>query len=92
MGARREAAGRAGFQVVDLPRAATLLAQGAGRLIRTAADRGVVAVLDPRLATASYGPALVKALPPMRRTRDRAEAVAFLRGIHAEATGAVALS
>ena len=92
MGARREAAGRAGFQVVDLPRAATLLAQGAGRLIRTAADRGVVAVLDPRLATASYGPALVKALPPMRRTRDRAEAVAFLRGIHAEATGAVAVS
>ena len=92
MGARREAAGRAGFQVVDLPRAATLLAQGAGRLIRTAADRGVVAVLDPRLATASYGPARVKALPPMRRTRDRAEAVAFLRGIHAEATGAVAVS
>jgi ATP-dependent DNA helicase DinG len=89
MAARREAAGRAGFQIVDLPRAATLLAQGAGRLIRTASDRGVVAVLDPRLATASYGPTLVKALPPMRRTRDRAEAEAFLRGIHAEATAAV---
>ena len=85
MAARREAAGREGFQVVDLPRAATLLAQGAGRLIRTATDRGVVAVLDPRLAKASYGPALVRALPPMRRTRDRAEAEAFLRGIHAEA-------
>jgi len=92
MAARREAAGRAGFQVVDLPRAATLLAQGAGRLIRTAADRGVVAVLDPRLATASYGPALVKALPPMRRTRDRAQAEAFLRGIHAEATSVVPVS
>jgi ATP-dependent DNA helicase DinG len=89
MAARREAAGRAGFQQVDLPRAATLLAQGAGRLIRTATDRGVVAVLDPRLAKASYGPTLVKALPPMRRTRDRAEAEAFLRGIHAEATGAL---
>ncbi|MGA3351993.1 MAG: ATP-dependent DNA helicase [Acidimicrobiales bacterium] len=92
MAARREAAGRAGFQVVDLPRAATLLAQGAGRLIRTATDRGVVAVLDPRLATASYGPALVRALPPMRRTRDRAEAEAFLRGIHAEAASALPAS
>lgn len=92
MAARREAAGRAGFQKVDLPRAATLLAQGAGRLIRTATDRGVVAVLDPRLAKASYGPTLVKALPPMRRTRDRAEAEAFLRGIHAEATGALSAS
>ena len=86
MAARRDAAGRAGFQAVDLPRAATLLAQGAGRLIRTSTDRGVVAVLDPRLAKASYGPALVKAMPPMRRTRDRAVAEAFLRGIHAEAT------
>ncbi len=86
MAARREAAGRAGFQTVDLPRAATLLAQGAGRLIRTATDKGVVAVLDPRLAKAAYGPALVKALPPMRRTRERSEAEAFLRGIHAEAT------
>lgn len=92
MAARREAAGPAGFQQVDLPRAATLLAQGAGRLIRTATDRGVVAVLDPRLAKASYGPTLVKALPPMRRTRDRAEAEAFLRGIHAEATGALPAS
>src|ERR1019366_2713126 len=92
MAARREAAGRAGFQQVDLPRAATLLAQGAGRRIRTATDRGVVAVLDPRLAKASYGPTLVRALPPMRRTRDRAEAEAFLRGIHAEATGALSSS
>lgn len=92
MAARREAAGRSGFQAVDLPRAATLLAQGAGRLIRTATDRGVVAVLDSRLATASYGPALVRALPPMRRTRDRAEAEAFLRGIHVEATGALSAS
>ena len=89
--ARREAAGKAGFQTVDLPRAATLLAQGAGRLIRTATDRGVVAVLDPRLALASYGPTLVKALPPMRRTRDLGEAEAFLRGIHAEAVGAEGL-
>jgi len=80
--ARREAAGAMGFRLVDLPRAATLLAQGAGRLIRTETDRGVVAVLDPRLATASYSGYLVKALPPMRRTRARAEAVAFLHAMH----------
>jgi ATP-dependent DNA helicase DinG len=50
--ARRDQLGRAAFGLVDLPRAATLLAQGAGRLIRTATDRGVVAVLDPRLGSA----------------------------------------
>ena len=52
--ARRDRAGDAAFRLVDLPRAATLLAQGAGRLIRSADDHGVVAVLDPRLATAGY--------------------------------------
>jgi ATP-dependent DNA helicase DinG len=82
MSARRDAAGAMGFRAVDLPRAATLLAQGAGRLVRTATDRGVVAVLDSRLATASYSGYLVKALPPMRRTKSRAEAVEFLRKIH----------
>jgi len=82
--ARREAAGPDGFRLVDLPRAATLLAQGAGRLIRTATDRGVVAVLDPRLATASYSGDLVRALPKMRRTRRRADAVAFLSAIREE--------
>jgi ATP-dependent DNA helicase DinG len=78
--ARRERAGPAAFRTVDLPRAATLLAQGAGRLIRSSHDRGVVAVLDPRLATASYRWDLVRALPPMGRTRHRSEAEAFLRG------------
>lgn len=78
--ARRERAGSAAFRSIDLPRAATLLAQGAGRLIRSSTDRGVVAVLDPRLATSrSYRWELVNALPPMRRTRERAEAEAFLR-------------
>ena len=52
--ARRERAGADAFRIIDLPRAATLLAQGAGRLIRRATDRGVVAVLDPRLASAGY--------------------------------------
>ena len=78
--ARRDLVGRGkAFGVVDLPRAATLLAQGAGRLIRTATDRGVVAVLDPRLAKANYRWDIVRALPPMRRTRHRAEVEAFLR-------------
>lgn len=62
------------FAAVDLPAAAVLLAQGAGRLIRTKRDRGVVAVLDKRLATASYRWTLVRSLPPMRRTKDPAEA------------------
>ncbi|MGH9066115.1 MAG: helicase C-terminal domain-containing protein, partial [Acidimicrobiales bacterium] len=86
MSARRERAGPAAFRAVDLPRAAMLLAQGAGRLIRNADDRGVVAVLDCRLARATYRWDLVRALPPMARTRHRAEVDAFL----AEVTGATA--
>jgi ATP-dependent DNA helicase DinG len=79
--ARRERAGSAAFGLIDLPRAATLLAQGSGRLIRTATDTGVVAVLDPRLAKAGYRWDLVQALPPMRRTKDPAEARAALIAI-----------
>lgn len=79
--ARREQVGREAFALIDLPRAVTLLAQGAGRLIRTAEDRGVVAVLDPRLATATYRWDLVRGLPPMKRTKDRAEVLAFLSGL-----------
>lgn len=82
--ARRERAGDAAFAVVDLPRAATLLAQGVGRLIRSATDRGVVAVLDPRLATAGYRKVLLEALPPMRRTVDRDEVATFLSEILAD--------
>ena len=79
--ARRERAGSRAFALVDLPRAATLLAQGAGRLIRSNDDRGVVAVLDPRLAGAGYRWDLVRALPPMRRTRHRADVESFLAGL-----------
>jgi ATP-dependent DNA helicase DinG len=78
--ARRERFGSAAFREVDLPRAATLLAQGTGRLIRSATDRGVVAVLDARLAKASYRWELVRALPPMTRTRHRSDVTAFLTG------------
>ncbi len=76
--ARRAALGPRAFELIDVPRAATLLAQGAGRLVRSKHDRGVVAVLDRRLGKARYRWELVNALPPMRRTRSRAEVEAFL--------------
>lgn len=79
--ARRERAGGDGFTEVDLPRTAMMLAQGAGRLIRTAQDRGVVAVFDRRLATARYRWALINELPPLRRTRDGDEARTLLRSL-----------
>jgi ATP-dependent DNA helicase DinG len=81
LSARRELLGAAAFSQIDVPRASMLLAQATGRLIRTRTDRGVVAVLDPRLGTASYRWDIVKALPPMKRTRHRAEVEAFLRDI-----------
>ncbi len=71
--ARRDHAAAAGhepFTTYDLPRAAMLLAQGAGRLVRNADDRGVVAILDPRVVTKRYGRDLVKSLPPMFRMTD----------------------
>jgi ATP-dependent DNA helicase DinG len=76
--ARRQELRADAFRMIDLPRAATLLAQAAGRLIRSRDDRGVVAVFDPRLAKAGYRWDLVRALPPMRRTRHRSEAEQFL--------------
>lgn len=82
--ARRELVGRDAFSLIDLPRAITTLAQGAGRLIRTSTDRGVVAVLDPRLATANYRWDLVRGLPPMRRTKDQAEVVEYLQSLRAD--------
>jgi ATP-dependent DNA helicase DinG len=79
--ARREAVERSGgdgFREIDLPAAALVLAQGTGRLIRTHADRGVVAVLDRRLATAGYRSVLLAAMPPLRRVVDPAEVHTFL--------------
>jgi ATP-dependent DNA helicase DinG len=73
MSARQRAvdkAGGNGFMQVAATHAALLLAQGAGRLIRTTKDRGVVAVLDPRLVTARYGKFLQASLPPMWTTTD----------------------
>ena len=81
MSARRQRCGSGAFHQIDVPRAATMLAQGIGRLIRSADDRGVVAVLDSRLATAGYRQGLLRGLPPFRRTIDIAEVEAFLAGI-----------
>ena len=76
--ARRDVIGKGAFGEIDLPHAATMLAQAAGRLIRTTTDRGVVAVLDPRLATKPYGSELVATLPPFKRTKQFDEVADFL--------------
>ncbi|MGH3812448.1 MAG: ATP-dependent DNA helicase, partial [Pseudonocardiaceae bacterium] len=64
------ARGGNGFLAVAATHAALLLAQGAGRLLRSTEDRGVVAILDPRLATARYGGFLRASLPPFWPTAD----------------------
>ncbi len=79
--ARRDALGGRAFELIDVPRAATLLAQGAGRLIRSRQDRGVVAVFDRRLGKARYRWELVDSLPPMRRTKSRVEVETFLKSL-----------
>jgi len=71
-----------GFMTVAASQAALLLAQGAGRLLRTMTDRGVVAVLDPRLVTARYGDFLRRSLPPFWTTTDPALVRAALRRLH----------
>ena len=84
--ALRDQAGPDAFRFIDLPRAQTLLAQAAGRLIRRTDDRGVVAILDPRLAKSkAYRWDLINALPPLRRTRNRDDATALLSTLDNEA-------
>ncbi len=77
------ARGGNGFMTVAASQAALLLAQGAGRLLRTMTDRGVVAVLDPRLMTARYGDFLRASLPPFWTTTDPAVVRAALRRLAA---------
>ncbi|CRK62168.1 DinG family ATP-dependent helicase YoaA [Alloactinosynnema sp. L-07] len=74
-----EARGGNGFLTVAATHAALLLAQGAGRLLRSMDDRGVVAILDPRLATARYGGFLRASLPPFWPTTDAEVVRAALR-------------
>ncbi len=80
-----ERRGGNGFMAVSATHAALLLAQGTGRLIRRRTDRGVVAILDPRLVTARYAAFLTASLPPMWRTTDAAVARAALQRLDAAA-------
>lgn len=80
-----EQAGGNGFMAVSATHAALLLAQGTGRLIRHAADRGVVALLDPRAVTARYGPYLRASIPPMWFTTERDVVLGGLRRLTAAA-------
>ena len=69
------------FMAWQLPQAVISLKQGAGRLIRTETDRGVLAICDARLTDKPYGRRIWQSLPPMKRTREESDAVAFLRGL-----------
>ena len=80
------ARGGNGFMSVAAAQAALLLAQGAGRLLRTMSDRGVVAILDPRLVTARYGGFLRESLPPFWTTTDPAVARGALRRLAAQSS------
>jgi len=77
-------AGGNGFMKIAASHAALLLAQGSGRLIRRLTDRGVVAVLDPRLVTARYGTFLKASMPDMWQTTDRLVAIQALRRLAAQ--------
>ena len=68
--AQADKSGGSGFMQVSLPRAALLLSQGTGRLIRSIDDRGVVAILDSRIVTKRYGSILLNSMPPFYRTSD----------------------
>ncbi|WP_392673065.1 ATP-dependent DNA helicase [Streptomyces sp. LN785] len=88
MSARQKAveeAGGNGFMAVAATHAALLMAQGAGRLVRATGDKGVVAVLDPRLANARYGSYLRASLPDFWYTTDRSQARRSLAAIDAAA-------
>lgn len=67
------------FELVDIPQTAITLAQGVGRLIRSEKDKGVIAVMDTRLATARYRNLLLDGLPPFRRVRNLDVVLGFLR-------------
>ena len=73
------------FMNYQVPRAVTTLRQGAGRLIRSAQDKGVLMVCDNRLRTTHYGRVFLNSLPRMRRTNDEAKICAFLKRLVASA-------
>jgi ATP-dependent DNA helicase DinG len=65
------------FSDYSVPSAVITLKQGLGRLIRSATDRGVLSILDPRIVTKSYGQSFLRSLPPCRRTRKIEDVVRF---------------
>jgi len=71
-------AGQNPFMNYQVPRAVITLRQGAGRLIRSTDDKGVLMICDPRLRTTHYGRTFLNSLPRMRRTNDQAKVTAFL--------------
>ncbi len=79
---KADASGGSGFMQVSLPRAALLLAQGTGRLIRSVEDRGVVAILDSRIVNKRYGSVLLNSMPPLWRTSEGAVVKESLRRLH----------
>ena len=82
--AEADAAGGSGFMQISLPRAALLLAQGTGRLIRSLDDRGVVAILDSRIVNKRYGSILLNSMPPFWRSSDGAVIKEALRRLDAQ--------
>ena len=74
---RMKAEGRNAFMDYQLPRAVINVKQGAGRLIRDETDRGVLMICDPRLISKPYGKRIWRSLPPMRRTRELDDVLAF---------------
>jgi ATP-dependent DNA helicase DinG len=85
--AEADAQGGSGFMQISLPRAALLLAQGTGRLIRSLDDRGVVAILDSRIVNKRYGSILLNSMPPFWRTSDGAVVKEALRRLDAQYLG-----
>jgi ATP-dependent DNA helicase DinG len=75
--AKLAADGGNAFMQWQLPQAAISLKQGAGRLIRTETDRGVLMLCDPRIVDKPYGKRIWQSLPPMKRTRELADVIAF---------------
>jgi ATP-dependent DNA helicase DinG len=77
---RLKARGEDAFGAYQVPVAVLMLKQGLGRLIRTAADRGILAVLDSRLLSRPYGRRFLASLPPARLVHDLAPVEAFFAG------------
>ena len=76
-------AGQNPFMNYQVPRAVITLRQGAGRLIRSSQDKGVLMICDGRLRTTRYGRVFLNSLPKMRRSNDREKVSAFLQRLAA---------